>query len=562
MNGIISGIFDLHTVALPLWHKLAIIVVNAIALALIATVVNHNSIKTRVTKIFLSLGILMFLWVDFAYFARLVGSTNVLLSELFLRIAWTATPLFFACVYIVTLYVAAKLNKLKLLTTFVLLDALILAAVTACTDYVVEGVSFVGINLDINYGSGFLAFLVGIAAIMAATIIPVLRNTMPQKNPRNNFIFFLGISIFYINNLIFNITLPAVFNITHLYFFGDYSLVIVLAVTAYLIMQREFLDIKVFSAELFTFGLWSFILLRMTIATNAQERLISLGMFFVAVIFGLFLLRSVNREINLREEVERLALDLEIANKDLKRLDEAKSDFISIASHQLRTPLSIIKGYISMMREGTFGQVSKELEDPLHKVYVSNERLINLVSDLLDLSRMERGRMQYQFEQTHLSEVAEGLVEDFQILAKKKGLAFEWKKEAKNDLIKGDPNKLRQIVLNLIDNAIKYTPQGKVTTGIRQEGNSVIFYVTDTGPGLSEEESRALFKKFSRGREEKSMHTEGTGLGLYVAKLIAQAHGGDLSASSPGKGLGSTFMLTIPLYNETQEPSPAINPNT
>ena len=282
--------------------------------------------------------------------------------------------------------------------------------------------------------------------------------------------------------------------------------------------------------------------------------MIHIAVFIATVVLGIFLIRSVLQEVHTREKMSQLALDLELTNQELKRLDEAKSDFISIASHQLRTPLSIIKGYISMMREGTYGKLTPKIVDPLHKVYVSNERLINLVSDLLDLSRMERGKMQYEFLPIRLGEVAEGIVLDFEKVAKDKGLAFEWNRGQVNDLIKGDAGKLRQIVLNLVDNAIKYTQAGSISVALEAvAGNKVRFLVTDSGPGLTHEEAHALFQKFSRGQEESKSHTEGLGLGLYVAKLIASAHGGELNVTSPGKGKGSTFSLTLPIYSESTE---------
>ncbi|MSR75971.1 MAG: HAMP domain-containing histidine kinase [Candidatus Ryanbacteria bacterium] len=552
MFDFLKTIGDLTTVNLPLWHKITIIVVNALTLALVATVLNHNSIKKRITQLFLGLGVFMFLWVDFAYFARLVGSSNTEVSLLFLRIAWTATPLFFCFVYLTTIYIVERKQR-DVFVYGVISLAFTLALVTWFTNYIVAGVSFVGINLDIDYGKGFFGFLFGILIIMCATLFPLVQGGKNVRLKRNTSIFLGGVSIFYVNNLIFNITLPAVFNITHLYFFGDYSLLIVIAVTAYLILQKGFLDIRVFSAELFVFALWAFILLRMTIATNNQERLISLGMLGAAITIGLFLLRSIDKEVELRKKIELLAADLEVANADLKRLDEAKSDFISIASHQLRTPLSIIKGYISMMREGTYGKLETKIHDPLEKVYVSNERLITLVNDLLDLSRMERGRMQFDMKPVHLLEILDPIVTDFQIVAKNKKMELVWEKDFKTDAMSGDVNKLRQVALNLVDNAFKYTPSGKVVVKLAQEGDAIRFSVTDTGPGLSEEESRKLFKKFVRGKEQKATHTEGLGLGLYVAKLIAEAHGGSIGATSPGKGKGSTFFMLLPLEAEKKK---------
>jgi len=258
-----------------------------------------------------------------------------------------------------------------------------------------------------------------------------------------------------------------------------------------------------------------------------------------------------NFNLKLGGEVEKATRDLKKANAQLKKLDEAKSDFISIASHQLRTPLTVIKGYISMILDGNFGHLSKKINEPLSRVYDSNERLITLVEDLLSISRIESGRLQYVFEENNLKEVVDSVFLELKNNADKKGIDliydFEDKKEYKAKI---DPAKLRQTVMNLVDNAIKYTFEAKGNKGwvkivLKEEKKNILFFVEDNGLGIAKEEMSNLFKKFSRGKGMFVVHTNGTGLGLYVAKEIVEAHSGKIWAESKGLNKGSRFCFRL-----------------
>jgi len=254
--------------------------------------------------------------------------------------------------------------------------------------------------------------------------------------------------------------------------------------------------------------------------------------------------RNFNQK--LKDEVEKATRDLRQANEKLKRLDAAKSEFISIASHQLRTPLTVIKGYISMILEGSFGRISATQKQALDKVYESSERLIQLIENLLNISRIESGRLQYTFEPTDLAALVKDVVDDLKSVAKKKGLRFTYNAPQKQlPKLQMDEEKMRQVVMNMIDNSIKYTKKGSVTVSLKQEYGRIKFCVQDTGIGISQEQKENLFKKFSRGSGPSLIHTEGTGLGLYVAKQIVEAHKGRIWAESRGENQGSCFCFSF-----------------
>lgn len=270
----------------------------------------------------------------------------------------------------------------------------------------------------------------------------------------------------------------------------------------------------------------------------------------IAIENALLYKESLNFNIYLKNEVQQRTKELRRANRKLKQLDQAKSDFISIASHQLRTPLTIVKGYISMLLENNFGKLTKREVDPLRRCYESNERLINLVENLLNISRIESGHVDMAFELAQLEDMVESVVDELQANAKNKNIKLLYEKpRAPLPKVKIDKNKLRQTVMNLIDNAIKYTNEGQVSVRVTKLDKEVQFCVQDTGMGISKEDLPNLFKKFSRGTGTALVHTEGTGLGLFVAKQMVELHKGVIWAESKikGRNKGTKFIFKLPI---------------
>jgi signal transduction histidine kinase len=253
----------------------------------------------------------------------------------------------------------------------------------------------------------------------------------------------------------------------------------------------------------------------------------------------------------LKAEVKKATSDLRHANNKLKRLDEAKSEFISIASHQLRTPLTIIKGYISMLLDGNFGELNPIIKDPLEKVYESNERLINMVENLLNLTKIEADRLQLVFKEINLEYLTCDIVDEIKSNAEKKGLKLIYlAPDTVLPKIKIDEEKMRQVIINLIDNAIKYTKKGEIKVSVKSDGGSVKFCISDMGIGIRKEDQQNLFKKFSRGKNSLLINTEGTGLGLFIAKQMINAHSGKIWAESEGEGKGSNFYFNLPISKD------------
>ncbi len=328
--------------------------------------------------------------------------------------------------------------------------------------------------------------------------------------------------------------------------FASLTILFFIVFSAYAIMRHHLLEIRVMAAEVFT-GLLVAVLLVNVISFETKEQFIlNTGLFFAGVVFGIFLIRSILQETDARKEIEEMAHKLKNANKKLRKLDKVKSEFISIASHQLRTPLSAIKGYISMILDGTYGKIDNEKKEVLDRVYFSNERLIGLVNDLLNLSRIERGKFQFEFRKIDdVSEILASVVNEFRINAEKKGLKIDYK-EKTVPIINADPHKLRQVFVNIIDNAIKYTEKGRLEIETEIRPKKIIFKFKDSGIGMTREEISSICEKFRRGRGGKKYHAGGMGIGLYICHKILEAHDGKIYAKSRGRGKGTTFHVEIP----------------
>ncbi|MFA6525806.1 MAG: ATP-binding protein [Candidatus Buchananbacteria bacterium] len=330
------------------------------------------------------------------------------------------------------------------------------------------------------------------------------------------------------------------------------------AAVAYAIIKHHLMNIKVIATELFSVFLIviTFLQIFQTSQISVYFRVV---IFIITLFFAVLLVRSVLHEVHRREEMEALnkklnkvTKDLASANKELKRLDESKSEFLSISSHQLRTPLTIIKGYSSMLLEGSFGKMTKPVKESIDKIFVSTERLINLVESLLNISRIEAGRIEFTIEPVDLTEVAKSMVNDFQEKAKARKLKLAFMSKEKVPKVAADAQKIKDIVSNIIDNAIKYTKQGEIMVGLHQEGTSVVFTSQDTGMGMDADDIKRLFNKFTRGKDSAKVNTEGTGLGLYYARVLVENMGGRIWVESPGKNKGSKFCFSLPMADRKQ----------
>ncbi|QQS20535.1 MAG: hypothetical protein IPL87_03100 [Candidatus Moraniibacteriota bacterium] len=344
-------------------------------------------------------------------------------------------------------------------------------------------------------------------------------------------------------------------NFTENWSYGQYGLFgmpVFSVFLSYLVVRYRILSVKLIATQVLVIALVILIGSQLFFINTGKILLIFILTsitFILAVIFGILLIRSVNNEVRRKEELQRLTDDLAEANAELRRLDESKTEFISIASHQLRTPLSAIKGFVALLADGSYGTLPKTAEDIVKRVSIATERLIRLVENLLNISRMEAGRLEYRYTEVDFSDVLFELRDSFSVLASEKEvvISFDIPERGVMPCFLLDRDKMIEVISNLIDNALKYTPHGFVRVRAELLYDAVRISVTDTGMGFSPEMKPLLFQKFSRGRHAERFDTNGSGLGLYVGKRMVEAQGGKIWATSEGEGKGSSFFVSFPI---------------
>jgi signal transduction histidine kinase len=338
--------------------------------------------------------------------------------------------------------------------------------------------------------------------------------------------------------------------------FAPFGMVIFIGMLAYAIPKYRLFNIKLLAAQVLVFTLVILVGSELFFAESTTNKILILITLVLSVGFGYMLIHSVKLEVQRKEELQVMSDKLTEANDQLRKLDNAKSEFISIASHQLRTPLTAIKGFVSLLLEGTYGMVDPKVRDALNKVYLSNERMVELVENLLNISRIESGRMEYQYQKWKVEDIIHELYDSFLLVAKNKGLALEINlPEVALPEVEIDGPKAREVISNLMDNALKYTKEGgvKVRAELSKYKDDIDYVrvsVSDTGIGVPKEEVPYLFSKFSRGHDVGRLHVGGTGLGLFVGKSMIEAQHGKLWVESEGEGKGSTFIIELPVSQE------------
>jgi signal transduction histidine kinase len=235
-----------------------------------------------------------------------------------------------------------------------------------------------------------------------------------------------------------------------------------------------------------------------------------------------------------------------VANDKLQELDRMKTEFVSLATHQLRSPLTAIKGYSSMILENSFGPIEDKARGAVDVIFQSSQKLVKVIEDFLNITRIELGTMKYEQSEFDFKALVESVSKELRVNVEKKGLQFSFEfNSTGNYKLVGDSGKLAQVVGNLIDNAIKYTPKGWIKVSLNQIDGKIRLTVADNGVGMPAEVIPKLFQKFSRASDAGEVNITGTGLGLYVAKQIVDGHHGKIWAESDGVGKGSRFVVEI-----------------
>ena len=324
-----------------------------------------------------------------------------------------------------------------------------------------------------------------------------------------------------------------------------------------------------------------------TAATLNAERLVAGALpvaLVVAFAIGLWLLRSITRPIDEldrgmhavaegdlthqlalppdeKTEFGRLAASYQTMARQLAELERLRAEFVGVASHELKTPINVIIGYLDLLQEGIYGQLTPKQKEVLETINKQANGLTRLVKRLLDISRFEASGGKLEVRDIDLQRLLSTLESSFSVLAKQRDIAFSVRHgETLPTTVVWDEDRINEVLGNLLSNAFKFTPRGgKVALSVLPEDGTVVITVTDTGAGISPEQLPHIFDKFYQADNQAQAATKGTGLGLAIAKEVVEAHGGHITVESR-VGEGTTFVVMLPVeatgVHRRREPAP------
>lgn len=447
---------------------------------------------------------------------------------------------------------------------FVVPFSIFVFVLTVSTDTIVKGLYSIS-----TWGySGQIGQFFWVHSLYFSLLVTILVGTLfftyydkKTKLPKPQIlIVFLGLLITSAISLWVSFILPFFFQILEYTAIDNFATSFFLLAIAYAILKYQLFNIKLILVEIAIFLLNLFLFLNIFTSHTTLDYVLNIAVFIAVFLFSIFLIHGIYKEIQDREKIESLVWDKARANDRLRMMETQKTEFVSIASHQLRTPITIIKGYASMILEGTFGPIPDRAKDAMNKLYTSSVKVVTLVDDLLTVSRIEQGRVVINLEKTDFKNFILEELEEMKSFAADSKIKLSFKADDDKDyFVDIDIKKFKKAVRHILDNAIKYTSVGgSVYIFIMKDSISgkIRLIVSDTGVGMTPSQIQDLLlgSKNINMLEEKEDDKESfknkkkntTGFGLYIAKEIIDAHRGSFSVKSEGLNSGTTVVVELP----------------
>ncbi|HBI26039.1 MAG: Cache sensor signal transduction histidine kinase [Candidatus Wolfebacteria bacterium GW2011_GWC2_39_22] len=526
--------------------------IAAAAIGILGFAVFYRDRKSVTAKSLLAFSLITIAWGAANYFSYKIADLEVAfwLIRLVLFIAtWHALALFtLFLVFPQTEIVFPKwyewLVGVTGITSLLTLSPLVFSGI--------ETVSATGQITGVVTRPGIAIFGVVVFGIIIGGLTILVKKTQRATGiERKQFKLVLaGAAITFVLIGVFNFIFPVIFKNSNFYPFAMASVVPFIAFVFYAIARLHLLKIRVIATEIFTFLLVALSFIEIVFSVTATQVMIRGLIFILLSVLAILLIRGQIREVEQKEKLQLLTKELEKANEELKSTEKLKAEFFSFAAHQVKSPMAVIKGYATLIGDGTLaGAPADKIVEIAKKIGAAAGRTLSMVNNLLDMRKIEEGRMVYSFEELNVVPPIRTIVTDLETIAKDKGLALTFEASQEEIILNMDIQKFAQVIQNLIDNAVKYTDAGWVKVGVSLNDNKVVFAVSDSGRGISKEFAANMFSQFARD-PALAKDTKGTGLGLFIAKQIVEAHGGTIKAPSEGEGSGSAFTVEIPQDNK------------
>lgn len=508
----------------------------SVGTAILALAVYRNDRSSATNRIFAALSIFMMLWLGAPYMS-VISPENTLIFHRF--------AIFFAAPTSALLFLLAHTlpNSRIQLNRFTLRLVVVLTALMMAVN--ISPFAFAGLTADGNPIPGVGLALFGIMSTVFSVLAIFYLVKKSFINPDH--LASLQLRTVLIGMLIMlalvigTVLVPiAVFHSAAFLPFIPLYVLIFLGMTAYSIIKYQLFNIKVLLAQALTLVIWVVLFAKIFAEESLNAQIIDGLVLLFTIVFGFFLVRSVKREVEQRELIQKQEQELEIAN-------QAQENLLRFISHEVKGYLAKSSAAFAMIAEGDYGQTSPELHTLAQTALADTRKGVDTVMDILNAGNLKRGTVSFTMQPFDFKEAVEAIVKEHEKAAQDKKLTLTFSCGEGDYTMVGDASNIGKHVLNnLVDNAIKYTPKGKVLVSLSRTGDHILFSITDSGVGITEEDKKRLFTEGGRGKESLKVNVHSTGYGLFIAKRIIDAHQGKIWATSEGTGKGSTFYIELP----------------
>ena len=420
------------------------------------------------------------------------------------------------------------------------------------TDYFINGFYkyFWGFYPRAGILHPFFLFLIAILAIRG---IYLLISHLKKKKLITNIEYYQ--TKYFLLALIFYIFASSDFLVNYgveFYPTGFLFILIFLGITALAISKYHLFEIRVILTEILVGAMGIILLILPFLMPTSLLRFLTVAIFFFFCFFGYYLIKATHEESRRREEAEKLAIRERALRLQTERLAGTREQFLLSSQHYFRTPLTSLIGYLEMvLEEKIYGKLPQRVKEKLNFAFQSSKELRKRIEEGLNIAQFQAGKGILNLQETQIEDLVKKAIRDLKFEAERKNLSLEYLPPKETlPKIQLDENRIIEALTHLIDNGIKHTEKGGAMIGLEylKDKNSILFWVKDTGIGIPKEELAQIGQiPFERGKEAKKLTPLGKGLGLYLTRLIIEAHQGKIWAESEGKGKGSTFFIELPI---------------
>jgi signal transduction histidine kinase len=514
-----------------------LILVTVVELILI-TLAFLDSKKLHLKLVLYIINILTIAWWTIAMVLyRSADENNILILTKHLYISASAIASSFYCFVLV--FTNSKNNFLKKVCTVITANVIIMCLILF-TNTIIKNTE---IRIDkenvIYFGKYYILYVIYTLSYFINSFIRIFRNSA-KSNDKTEKLQSLYLAIGYTISgtiaFITNLLLPW-FGFYEFNWIGQIACLCVVLATTYTVAKYSLFNIRIITAEFLIVALWILLIIKMTLPITANSILIDIGFLIIVILIGFTLIFTTRNEVEQREKIEQL-------NIKLKESDEFKNELVSLATHHISSPLTAIKGYTSLIQEGTIEKGSQQEKDAINTIASLANTMSNITQDFLDVSKLEKGDTQYEFTELNLNKIFNEIVSEYKPVFLRKGLKVNFSGNEINTVIKADEKKLKQALSNIFENCLRYVKVGSIVVTLMNETDKCIIKVSDSQKRNVPAMTPKLYQRLTQAGNMKEADVIGNSLGLFVTKQIIEAHLGKFAIDS--NDFGTEFRIEIP----------------